>query len=132
MGLNGISGDLGLAVRTCFVFVSMFAAAVVPAGEVGTLAASNLLLLGEVSMVALIDKGVVMAADPVSPGEWLPDLDSSERAAHRVRSRPSDRRHVRRPVHVCADALPVQLRLSCPLPASAGARTVSEMRRDRR
>ncbi len=32
MGLSGISGDLGLAVRTCFVFVFvlMFAAAVVP------------------------------------------------------------------------------------------------------
>ena len=84
LGLNGISGDLGLAVRTCFVFVFvlMFAAAVVPAEQVKTLTASNLLWLGlsgvttafswvfyykaikmgEVSTVALIDKGSVVVA----------------------------------------------------------------------
>jgi transporter family protein len=43
LGLAGISADLGLAVRTCFVFVFvlMFAAAVVPAQEVGTLTSRN-------------------------------------------------------------------------------------------
>jgi transporter family protein len=84
LGLAGISADLGLAVRTCFVFVFvlMFAAAVVPAQEVGTLTSRNLLWLGvsgattalswvfyykaikigEVSSVALIDKGSVVVA----------------------------------------------------------------------
>lgn len=84
LGLNGISGDLGLAVRTCFVFVFvlMFAAVVVPAGQVKSLTASNVLWLalsgvttafswvfyykaiklGEVSTVALIDKGSVVVA----------------------------------------------------------------------
>lgn len=84
LGLNGISGDLGLAVRTCFVFVLvlMFAAAVVPADQVKSLTASNLLWLGlsgvttafswvfyykaikigAVSTVALIDKGSVVVA----------------------------------------------------------------------
>jgi len=84
LGLNGISGDLGLAVRTCFVFafVLMFAAAVVPAEQVKSLTASNLfwlglsgvttafswvfyykaIKLGEVSTVALIDKGSVVVA----------------------------------------------------------------------
>ena len=35
LGLVGISGDLGLAIRTCFVFVFvlMFAGVVVPAGH---------------------------------------------------------------------------------------------------
>ena len=35
LGLAGISGDLGLAIRTCFVFVFvlMSAGAVVPAGH---------------------------------------------------------------------------------------------------
>ena len=48
MGLSGISGDLGLAVRTCFVFVFvlMFAAVVVPIDQVKTLTRSNLLWLG--------------------------------------------------------------------------------------
>lgn len=84
MGLSGISGDLGLAVRTCFVFVFvlMFAAVVVPVDQVKTLTGSNLLWLGlsgvttafswvfyykaikmgEVSTVALIDKGSVVVA----------------------------------------------------------------------
>jgi transporter family protein len=84
LGLVGISGDLGLAVRTCFVFVFvlLFAAAVVPSEQVKTLTASNLLWLGlsgvttaiswvfyykaikmgEVSTVALIDKGSVVVA----------------------------------------------------------------------
>lgn len=48
LGLAGISGDLGLAIRTCFVFVFvlMFAAAVVPSAELGTLTARNLVWLG--------------------------------------------------------------------------------------
>ena len=84
MGLSGISGDLGLAVRTCFVFVFvlMFAAVVVPLDQVKTLTRGNLLWLGlsgvttafswvfyykaikmgEVSTVALIDKGSVVVA----------------------------------------------------------------------
>ena len=84
LGLVGISGDLGLAVRTCFVFVFvlLFAAAVVPSEQVKTLTTSNLLWLGlsgvttaiswvfyykaikmgEVSTVALIDKGSVVVA----------------------------------------------------------------------
>lgn len=43
LGLNGISGDLGLAVRTCFVFVFIlaFAAFVVPAQEVQALDKRN-------------------------------------------------------------------------------------------
>jgi transporter family protein len=87
-GLTGISGELGLAVRTCFVFafILCFALATVPKSEVFALTRSNLLWLalsaattaiswvfyykalkdGEVSTVALIDKGsfavaVVMA-----------------------------------------------------------------------
>lgn len=82
--LSGISGDLGLAVRTCFVFVFvlMFAAVVVPVDQVKTLTHGNLLWLGlsgvttafswvfyynaikmgEVSTVALIDKGSVVVA----------------------------------------------------------------------
>jgi transporter family protein len=84
LGLSGISGDLGLAVRTCFVFVFvlMFAAAVVPAAELASLNARNILWLavsavttagswifyykaiklGDVSTVALIDKGSVVIA----------------------------------------------------------------------
>ena len=84
MGLSGISGDLGLAVRTCFVFVFvlMFAAVVVPVDQLKTLTRNNLLWLGlsgvttafswvfyykaikmgEVSTVALIDKGSVVVA----------------------------------------------------------------------
>ena len=84
LGLSGISGDLGLAVRTCFVFVFvlMFAAAVVPASELESLDAKNIvwlavsaittagswifyykaIKLGDVSTVALIDKGSVVIA----------------------------------------------------------------------
>jgi len=84
LGLSGISGDLGLAVRTCFVFVLvlMFAATVVPGSELASLDARNLswlalsavttagswifyykaIELGEVSTVALIDKGSVVIA----------------------------------------------------------------------
>jgi len=83
-GLTGISGDLGMVVRTCFVFVFvlMFAAAVVPAREVQALTWTNIAWLagsavatalswifyykaikeGEVSTVALIDKGSVVIA----------------------------------------------------------------------
>ena len=89
-GLTGISGDLGLAVRTCFVFVLVlcFAAAVVPRAEVKLLTWRNLGWLGlsgvttaaswvfyykalkdgEVSTVALIDKGSVIVA---VVGAWL-------------------------------------------------------------
>lgn len=83
-GLAGISADLGLAVRTGFVclFVLVFAGAVVPAGELGAVTSRNLLWLGlsaattgaswvfyyraikdgDVSTVALIDKGSVLVA----------------------------------------------------------------------
>lgn len=84
LGLSGISGDLGLTIRTCFVFVFvlMFAAVVVPTSELQGLTGRNLLWLGlsgvttacswvfyyraiklgEVSTVALIDKGSVVVA----------------------------------------------------------------------
>jgi transporter family protein len=84
LGLAGISAELGLAVRTAFVFVfvSAFCATVVPRAQFATLtqanfvglAASALLTalswifyykaikLGEVSTVALIDKGSVVVA----------------------------------------------------------------------
>ena len=83
-GLTGISGDLGMAVRTCFVFVFvlLFAAAVVPARELQALTPTNIAWLagsavatalswifyykaikeGQVSTVALIDKGSVVIA----------------------------------------------------------------------
>jgi transporter family protein len=84
LGLAGISGELGLAVRTCFVFVFVlaFTSTAVSGGEVTALARGNLLWLGlsgvttaaswifyykaikrgEVSTVALIDKGSVIVA----------------------------------------------------------------------
>ena len=84
MGLAGISAELGLAVRTCFVFafVLMFAAFAVPLAEVKTLEWKNIGWLalsgtttafswvfyykaiheGEVSTVALIDKGSFVIA----------------------------------------------------------------------
>ncbi|MBE7158651.1 MAG: EamA family transporter [Rhodospirillales bacterium] len=84
LGLSGISGELGLAVRTCFVFlfVLTFAAATVPAAQWFTLARANYLWLGlsgvttavswvfyykaikegQVSTVALIDKGSMVVA----------------------------------------------------------------------
>jgi transporter family protein len=90
LGLEGISGDLGLAVRTCFVFVFVlaFAVAVVPRAEVSALTRTNVawlalsavttaaswvsyykaIKLGEVSTVALIDKGSFVVAVVLS---WL-------------------------------------------------------------
>ncbi len=84
IGLAGISGELGITVRTCFVFifVFMFAAFAVPASQWSLLTRSNLLWLGisaatttiswvfyykaikdgEVSTVALIDKGSILVA----------------------------------------------------------------------
>jgi len=84
LGLSGISGDMGLAVRTVFVFAFTlaFAAVVVPRGEWGTLTAHNVFWLaisavtttlswifyyraikvGEVSTVAIIDKGSMLVA----------------------------------------------------------------------
>lgn len=84
LGLAGISGDLGLAIRTCFGFVMVlgFAAAVVPRSELQALSTNNIvwlglsgvtttlswvfyykaIKLGEVSTVALIDKGSVVVA----------------------------------------------------------------------
>ncbi|MEH6435089.1 EamA family transporter [Massilia sp. DD77] len=84
LGLTGISGDLGLAVRTCFVFVFIlaFAAIVVPIQELQALNKRNIfwlaasavttaaswvfyykaIKLGDVSTVALIDKGSVVIA----------------------------------------------------------------------
>ena len=84
LGLTGISGDLGLTIRTCFVFVFvlMFAGVLVPAGHLQAVTLRNVLWLGlsgvttalswvfyyralklgEVSNVALIDKGSVVVA----------------------------------------------------------------------
>ena len=83
-GLTGISGELGLAVRTCFVFafVGVFAAFAISRSELTTLTRNNYfwlglsgvttavswvfyykaLKLGEVSTVALIDKGSFVVA----------------------------------------------------------------------
>lgn len=84
MGLSGISSELGLTVRTTFVFifVLLFALATVPASSFTGLKADNCLWLGlsgvttslswifyykalkegEVSTIALIDKGSVVVA----------------------------------------------------------------------
>jgi bacterial/archaeal transporter family protein len=84
LGLSGISGELGLAVRTCFVFVFVltFAAFTVPPGQLIHLTRSNYGWLGlsavttslswifyykalkdgEVSTIALIDKGSMVVA----------------------------------------------------------------------
>jgi transporter family protein len=84
LGLSGISGELGLTIRTCFVFafVVAFASVAVPARELATLSRSNYLWLGlsgittavswvfyykaikegEVSTVAIIDKGSMVVA----------------------------------------------------------------------
>lgn len=84
LGLTGISADLGLALRTCFVFatVMLFAAVAVPHAELHALNSRNwywlglsgltaavswifyyrAIKLGEVSTVALIDKGSVVVA----------------------------------------------------------------------
>jgi transporter family protein len=84
LGLSGISGELGLAIRTCFVFVLVlaFAAVVVPAQQLQLLTRSNFIWLGlsgvttaaswvfyykaikegEVSTVAIIDKASMVVA----------------------------------------------------------------------
>jgi transporter family protein len=84
MGLTGISGDLGLAIRTCFVFVFVlvFAGMVVPFAQLHALTWRNILWLGlsgvttaaswvfyyraikagDVSTVALVDKGSVVVS----------------------------------------------------------------------
>ena len=84
LGLVGISGELGLAVRTVFVFVLVmgFAAVAVPAEQWGGLTRSHYLWLGlsgvttslswifyykalkdgEVSTIALIDKASMVVA----------------------------------------------------------------------
>lgn len=84
LGLAGISGELGLAVRTGFVFVFVlaFAVAVIPSSQLSTLGRSNYIWLGlsgvttavswvfyykaikdgQVSTVALIDKGSVVVS----------------------------------------------------------------------
>ncbi|MFN3617245.1 MAG: EamA family transporter [Aquabacterium sp.] len=84
LGLSGISGELGLTIRTLFVcaFVMAFAVMAVSANEVATVKPHNLLWLGlsgvttalswifyykalkvgDVSTVALIDKGSVVVA----------------------------------------------------------------------
>jgi len=83
-GLAGITGELGLAVRTCFVslFIFIFAIVAIRPGEWGGLTGHNYLWLGlsgvttavswvfyykalklgEVSTVALIDKGSFVIA----------------------------------------------------------------------
>jgi len=84
MGLAGISGEMGLTIRTLFVsaFVLAFAAAVVPVAQFADLTRNNYLWLGlsglttslswifyyralkdgEVSTIALIDKGSILVA----------------------------------------------------------------------
>ncbi len=84
LGLAGISAELGLFIRTCFVFifVIIFAGIAVPRAQLATIAKTNLywlglsgittaaswimyykaLKLGEVSTVALIDKGSFIVA----------------------------------------------------------------------
>jgi len=84
LGLAGISGDLGLAIRTVFVFVFVlaFAGVVVPRTELNAVSMNNVawlalsavtttlswvfyykaIKLGDVSTVALIDKGSVVVA----------------------------------------------------------------------
>jgi len=84
LGLAGISGELGLAVRTCFVFVFVlvFALATVPGNALSALGRTNYFWLGlsgvttavswvfyykaikegQVSTVALIDKGSMVVA----------------------------------------------------------------------
>ena len=102
LGLAGISGELGLAVRTCFVFIFVlaFTSTAVSGGEVSALARGNLLWLGlsgvttaaswifyykaikqgEVSTVALIDKGsVVVAHSALLPGFKRRDYHADDR-----------------------------------------------------
>jgi transporter family protein len=84
LGLSGITGELGLTIRTCFVFffVLAFAVFTVPVSQLSALSRANYLWLGlsgvttavswifyykaikdgEVSTVALIDKGSIIVA----------------------------------------------------------------------
>ena len=84
LGLAGISGELGLAIRTCFVFVFVlaFAVATVPGSQLSSLERTNYIWLGlsgvttavswvfyykaikdgQVSTVALIDKGSMVVS----------------------------------------------------------------------
>ena len=84
MGLSGISSELGLTIRTIFVFVFVlgFALFAVPPGQLAELTKNNFFWLGlsgvttslswifyykalkdgEVSTIALIDKGSVVVA----------------------------------------------------------------------
>ena len=84
LGLVGISGELGLAIRTCFVFVFVlaFAVATVSGSQLSALERTNYIWLGlsgvttavswvfyykaikdgQVSTVALIDKGSIVVA----------------------------------------------------------------------
>ncbi len=84
LGLSGISGELGLAIRTCFVFVFVlaFAALTIPGSQLSALGRTNYIWLGlsgvttavswvfyykaikdgEVSTVALIDKGSMVVS----------------------------------------------------------------------
>lgn len=83
-GLEGISSELGLSIRTCFVFafVLIFAAVTVPPSQLSSLSTKNYfwlglsgitttvswafyykaLKIGEVSTIALIDKGSFIVA----------------------------------------------------------------------
>lgn len=83
-GLEGISSELGLSIRTCFVFafVLIFAAVTVPLTQLSNLSTKNYfwlglsgitttaswafyykaLKIGEVSTIALIDKGSFIIA----------------------------------------------------------------------
>jgi bacterial/archaeal transporter family protein len=84
IGLAGISGEMGIAIRTCFVFAFVTALALlrIPATELGTVTRQNVQWLaisaattslswifyykaleqGEVSRIALIDKGSFVVA----------------------------------------------------------------------
>jgi bacterial/archaeal transporter family protein len=84
IGLGGISGELGIVIRTCFVFafVMVFALIRISPSELGTLTRPNVqwlaisagtttlswifyykaLELGKVSTIALIDKGSFVVA----------------------------------------------------------------------
>jgi transporter family protein len=84
IGLTGISGEMGIAIRTCFVFafVAAFALLSIPRAELGAVTRQNIQWLaisaatttlswvfyykaleqGEVSRIALIDKGSFVVA----------------------------------------------------------------------
>ncbi len=102
IGLAGISGEMGIAIRTCFVFafVIAFALLSIPKAELGSVTRQNVmwlaisagttslswvfyykaLELGEVSRIALIDKGSFVVAvvlawlllkEPITARVWL-------------------------------------------------------------